>query len=76
MRKLPEFLDRKALSRQLVNILDLASSGLKLRGKGEETLLDPLYDRAERLINPASAMLEGLERGGPMEHFIGEYAAI
>ncbi|MBQ8967480.1 glutamate-cysteine ligase family protein [Ruminococcus sp.] len=76
LRKLPEFLDRKALSRQLVNILDLASSGLKLRGKGEETLLVPLYDRAERLINPASAMLEGLERGVPMEHFIGEYAAI
>lgn len=35
------------------DILALAHDGLKLRGRGEETLLDPLYARLDRRTNPA-----------------------
>lgn len=76
MRKLPDFLDKKMLTRQLINILDIAENGLKLRGHGEEILLAPLYERAEKLKNPASTMLDGLDRGVPMRHYIEKYAEL
>ncbi len=75
-RELPGFLDRKAVSAQLKRILDIAFDGLRLRGLGEEILLDPLYTRAERLSNPARDMVEGLERGVSLEHFIRDYAEV
>ncbi|MBQ2580609.1 MAG: hypothetical protein II574_03160, partial [Ruminococcus sp.] len=75
-RQLPQFIDRKAFTAQLVRILDIAADGLKARGKNEEHFLDPLYERAELLTNPAKAMVEGLENGRPMREFIEKYAAI
>ncbi len=75
-RELPQFINKRAASEQLINILDIASNGLKLRGLGEEKLLEPLYDRAERFTNPARTMVEGLEKGLPIEHFIEEYGRI
>lgn len=76
LKELPDFLDRKSLKKQLLNILDVANAGLARRGYGEEALLAPLYERAEKLKNPASTMLEGLSRGVPMRKYIEEYAAI
>lgn len=75
-RTLPGYLDRKALSGQLTKIVSLAEQGLAQRGKNEEHYLSPLYDRAEQLTNPARNMVEGLENGGSLEHFIREYAIV
>lgn len=76
LRELPQFIDRAALTKQLTRILDLAADGLNARGRNEAVLLSPLYDRAERLTNPAREMIEGTERGVPIAHYITEYAAI
>lgn len=76
MRRLPEFIDKKQLSMQLKNIISLAADGLKVRRLGEEVLLEPLYERAEKLTNPARIMTEGVESGTPIRHYIEQYAAI
>lgn len=76
LRQLPDFIDKASLTKQLLNILDLAGSGLKKRGLGEQVLLDPLYERAQRLKNPASQMLDDLDKGVPMSHYIEKYAAL
>ena len=75
-RELPDFINRKALSNQLIRILDTAADGLKLRNKGEERFLQPLYERAQRLESPAAAMLRKSESGVGMADLIAEYAAI
>ena len=41
-RELLDFIDRKGLSAQLIRLLDIASQGLKERGKNEEHFLEPL----------------------------------
>ncbi|EWM52245.1 glutamylcysteine synthetase [Ruminococcus flavefaciens] len=75
-RKLPDFLDETEVEKQLINILDIAAVGLKKRGLGEEVLLAPLYERAERHTNPARTMLEGISKGIPITNYIEQYAAI
>ena len=75
-RELPEFIDTKELSGQLVRILDIAAAGLKDRRKGEEKFLQPLYTRAEKLTNPASEMLAGLQNGVSMDELIELYSAV
>ncbi|MBR4554523.1 MAG: glutamylcysteine synthetase [Ruminococcus sp.] len=75
-RELPQFIDKNALTGQLIRILDIASAGLKERGKDEEHFLSPLYDRAERLTNPAREMLTGIADGIPQSRFIQDYAAL
>lgn len=75
-RKLPSFIDRKALSAKLLKILALAQSGLQKRGFGEEVYLEPLFVRAERLTNPALEYLNALEHGANIEELIERYAAL
>jgi gamma-glutamylcysteine synthetase len=75
-RELPAFIDRKAFSAKLQQILELAQSGLQKRGLGEEAFLEPLFDRAERLTNPASEYLIALEQGTTIVELIGRYAAL
>ena len=75
-RQLAQFIDRGALRSQLIRILNIASEGLKARGKNEEHFLDPLYERAQQLTNPARQMVEGLESGKTMKEFIEKYAAV
>ena len=75
-RNLPAFLDEKAIETQLIRILDLAADGLRIRQRGEESLLAPLYRRAEQHTNPAKAMLDGIENGTPISEYIRQYAAI
>ena len=75
-RKLPDFLDESAVEKQLLIILDRASEGLKKRGLGEEILLSPLYERAEKHTNPAKTMLEGISKGIPVVNYVKQYAVI
>ena len=76
LREIPEFIDKKKLKSRLLDILDMASAGLEERGYGEKILLEPLYERAQRLTNPAKEMVSGLENGKTMEHYIKEYGTI
>lgn len=72
----PYFIDENKIEKQLIRILDLSSEGLKKRGLGEESLLDPLYERAYKHTNPARAMLDGIKNGVPIINYIEQYAAI
>lgn len=75
-RELPGFLDRAAASALVTQVLDLAKTGLRKRGMGEERFLEPLYHRAKYLLSPARQMVEGLDAGVPLEEFIKEYARL
>ena len=75
-RNIPSFTDKRKLSRRLTEILDLAADGLKKRGHGEEVFIESLYERASQLTNPARKMLDGLDKGETIEHYIQEYAQI
>ena len=72
----PEFINKKEVSELLVKVVELAESGLKKRGFGEEKYLEPLYIRAERVLSPAREMAEGLESGKPIEHYIEQYGRL
>lgn len=72
--KYPDFMDAKQVSATLIDILDLAREGLRLRGFGEECFLSSLYVRAECLQSPALELAEGLSRGLPMSHFVERFA--
>lgn len=75
-RSHPYFIDENKIEKQLTRILDLSAEGLKQRKLGEETLLAPLYERAQRHTNPARTMLDGIKNGVPMINYIEQYAAI
>lgn len=55
-------------------IVDLAAEGLRKREYGEETLLEPLYERIRKRTNPSLYVLEAREQGVPLETIIREYA--
>lgn len=74
--QLPDFIDKESLKGQLVKILDIAASGLKARGRNEERYLDALYERADKLTNPAKQMLEGIRSGRPMSDYIRDYSLV
>jgi hypothetical protein len=73
---LPEFVDENELKKLLIKILDLSSEGLKERGKKEEELLKPLYNRAKSLENPAQKLIKHLNSGGKIEELIYEYGKL
>lgn len=73
-KKLPDFIDLKMLSSMLIQILELAESGLKQRGMNEEKFLTDLYKRAETLSNPAIDMINGLKNGKAIEYYIKKYS--
>lgn len=75
-RELPPFIDKGALRRQLIRILDIAADGLKERGKNEEHFLNALYERAEKLTNPAKQMLADIGEGRTLGDYIAQYAEI
>ncbi|MDR1495392.1 MAG: glutamylcysteine synthetase [Clostridiales Family XIII bacterium] len=75
-RELPVFADAKALRGLLIRVLDLASAGLRERGLGEEVELLPLYERAERLTNPARELLARTDAGESVENVVRDYAAL
>ena len=75
-RKFPEFVEKKKVSDLLIAILELAKAGLSERGYQEEIFLAPLFERAEKLTNPARDFLDGLERGDTLEKWIFQYGTI
>ena len=70
---LPDIYDKKELSKLLLKTVELASDGLKIRAKGEEKFLEPLYERAEKLLSPAAQMRAGMETGKSLSDYINEY---
>ena len=76
MKNIPGFIDKKALEKSLIKILDLAEEGLEKRGFGEKILLEPLYERAQKLTNPAKEMVKGFEKGKNMDYYIREYGSL
>jgi gamma-glutamylcysteine synthetase len=58
----------------LEQIIEIAEEGLKMRGKGEEKFIKPLYHRANTKTNPAKDTLARLEKGGKIESIILEYS--
>lgn len=73
-RKWPDFVDKDALQKLCVNVLDLAKKGLSERGMGEEKYLNPLYDRAKTLISPGRKYVEDKERGRSVAELVREYS--
>lgn len=73
---LPDFVDEDSLVKVLFRILELSESGLKERGMNEEIFLQPLFERAKNLTNPAKCMLDGLNKGISLEHYINEYSLL
>ena len=59
-----------------MQILELAQNGLHKRGLGEEVFLEPLFDRAERLTNPALDYIAAIEQGVTIEELIERHAAL
>ena len=74
--KLPELIDKRSLRGQLIRILDIARAGLAARGLNEEHYIDALYERAEKLTNPAKQMLEGIKSGRPLYDIVREYSVV
>jgi hypothetical protein len=58
-----------------MEVLEMAHAGLEARGLGEERYLEPLFERAETLTNPALALLAHTDAGGDVEDIIRAYAA-
>ena len=75
-RNIPDFIKRSSLLKQLTAILDIASQGHKDRHKNEERLLEPLYEMAQALTNPAKDMVCGLENGISLMKFIEKYSEL
>lgn len=75
-KDLPDMFEWKSVSSLLINILDLAKEGLHKRGFGEETFLEPLYVRAEKLLSPAREMLNGFMDGKTLDEYIEEYGRL
>jgi gamma-glutamylcysteine synthetase len=76
LRSWPNFIDRDGLKGLLKQVLDLAKAGLSERGLGEERYLEPLYERAETLKNPALRLIERTEAGEDVAEIIKDYAMI
>ena len=72
--EMPSFIDIDGLYRLARDVVDAASDGLKSRGKGEEILLAPLYERIDKRTNPARTMLNLMNRGTPVEKIIEMYS--
>lgn len=72
--EMPSFIDIDGLYRLARDVVDAASDGLKSRGKGEEILLAPLYERINKRTNPARTMLNLMNKGTPVEKIIEMYS--
>ena len=75
-RDLPAFVNRDDLRELLIRIVQLSEEGLKERGLGEESLLAPVYDRADRLSSAGKDKLRHLSEGKTLTDIITSYAQI
>jgi hypothetical protein len=76
MRRWPAFVDKDGLRRLLRAVLQLAAEHLRARGKDEERFLAPLFERAERLSNPALELLAQSEKGASAESLIARWGEV
>jgi gamma-glutamylcysteine synthetase len=72
---LPAFAQSDKLKVTLHQIVWLAYNGLRDRGLGEEELLLPLLDRADRMESPAAEMIRNLKNGKTLEDYILRYGS-
>lgn len=75
-RRLPSFVDENALYELAERITDLAREGLEERGFGEETFLEPIYERIKTRENPAQTMIQSLKEGQKLEDLIRAYGTL
>lgn len=75
-KDLPAFVERDDLRALLLRIVKLSEEGLKERGLGEESLLAPVYDRADRLSSAGKDKLRLLTEGKTLTDIITSYAQI
>lgn len=75
-RKFPGYVDQDQLYDLITKVTDLAADGLRERGRGEEQLLKPLYDRIAGRTCPGLTMMERLAAGESMEKLIRDYGEI
>ncbi|OJU18527.1 MAG: hypothetical protein BGN88_13010 [Clostridiales bacterium 43-6] len=73
---IPPHISRLELKELLLRILHLAKEGLKRRGYREEWFLEPLYERAKQLTNPAKQYICGLHNDIPVNELVRRYAVI
>ena len=74
--ELPVFIDRNDLCRLTKNVVDLADSGLKERGIGEEVFLNPLYERINHHSNPGKDIITSMHNGIKLEKIIKDYGEL
>ena len=74
--ELPAFIDRNDLCRLTKNVVDLADSGLKERGIGEEIFLNPLYERINHHSNPGKDIITSMHNGIKLEKIIKDYGEL
>lgn len=72
---LPEYADHNEVRHLLTSVLDLAKTGLHRRGYGEEHFLNPLYERAESLMNPAQKAERLIRDGVSKDDIVRRYAS-
>lgn len=73
MRDVPDFMQGRRVSETLQKLIGAAYDGLTARGKGEEKFLEPLYERAARVLSPGRELVEGLEKGKTIREYIDLY---
>lgn len=73
MRDVPDFMEARQAAKTLLRLLEAAEEGLRLRGRGEENYLEPLYERAERILSPGRELVTALEKGRTIEEYIDLY---
>ena len=76
LRDWPKFIDKKGLRALCLSVLELAKKGLAERDAKDVRYLEPLFDRADKLMSPARQMLESIEAGTPMEEYVRYYGKV
>lgn len=66
---------KEAVKDFLLDLVFLAHKGLKTRGKQEELLIEPLFERAKTLLCPALVTKQRLQAGENMNSIILDYSS-
>lgn len=74
--EIPSFIDKKEICKLCYDVVDLAATGLKERGIGEEVFLNPLYDRVKNHTNPGKNIISVMHNNGSIETIINEYGKL
>ena len=73
-RELPKYVDADGVYNLAYKVLELSREGLVQRGQGEESFLEPLFERVKNRTNPAKTMLDRLENGEDIYSVVKSYA--